>query len=152
MILNDVKEEAILFLFSQTPIGSQINGDTYSSLVMKFNYRDLYNAINFEIEPDNAYVITDNQSDKKIILGLQRKGVILFCYDLIEHIKRVGIKSILMPIPVEDYFEDSVDSINELKKSLEDIKKMLTTLTKHDNIELEIKIIQLDRVEEEVEE
>lgn len=146
MILKNIEEEAILFLFY--PHNRDANVDTYSSLIMKFNYRDIYNSINFKVETRIAYIVNDNLSNKKIILGVQEDAV-LFSYDLYEQLKRLGITSVVMPVLSKDYFENTEDEISNTKSFMKNVKKVLTVLANDDKLSLEVKILEVEKENEE---
>lgn len=146
MILKNIEEEAILFLFY--PHNRDVNVDTYSSLIMKFNYRDIYNSINFKVETRIAYIVNDNLSNKKIILGVQ-EDVVLFSYDLYEQLKRLGITSVVMPVLSKDYFENTEEEISNTKSFMKNVKKVLTVLANDDKLSLEVKILEVEKENEE---
>jgi hypothetical protein len=146
MILKNIEEEAILFLFY--PHSRDVNVDTYSSLIMKFNYRDIYNSINFKVETRIAYIVNDNLSNKKIILGVQEDAV-LFSYDLYEQLKRLGITSVVMPVLSKDYFENTEEEISNTKSFMKNVKKVLTVLANDDKLSLEVKILEVEKENEE---
>ena len=147
MNLKNVEEESILFLFSHNR--KDMNFDSYSSIIMKYNYRDVYNSINFKIEIDNAYIINEPLEGKKIILGVD-SGYAMFAFDLYDQLKSHGIQSVLIPVLSEDYFEDdeSKKDIKEIRLILEHIKKILTILSEHDKINLEVKIKEVEKENE----
>lgn len=146
MILKNIEEESILFLFY--PHNRDVNVDSYSSLIMKFNYRDIYNSINFKVETGHAYIVNDNLTNKKIILAVQKDPVLL-SYDLYEQLKRLGINSVAMPILSKDYFEDTEEEISDIKSFMENVKKVLTVLANDDKLNLEVKILEVEKENEE---
>ena len=151
MNLKNVEEESILFLFSHNR--KDVNFDSYSSIIMKYNYRDVYNSINFKIGANNAYIINEQLEGKKIILGVD-SDYVMFAFDLYDQLKSHGIQSILIPVLSENYFGDDESKIyiKEIRLILEHIKKILTTLSEHDKINLEIKIKEIEKENEDEDE